>query len=60
MANWSKAIAEPGHEFPLKPLSILSGQIPDGLRGTLYRNGPTSYNGENKKLVTGSMEMVQF
>lgn len=49
MANWSKAIAEPGQEFPLKPLSILSGQIPDGLRGTLYRNGPARLQrGEQK------------
>ncbi|ACK64122.1 Carotenoid oxygenase [Rippkaea orientalis PCC 8801] len=40
MANWSKSIAKPGQEFPLKPLSILSGKIPEGLRGTLYRNGP--------------------
>ncbi|MEA5510075.1 carotenoid oxygenase family protein [Crocosphaera sp. UHCC 0190] len=40
MPTWSKAIAEPAQEFPLKPLPILSGQIPDGLRGTLYRNGP--------------------
>lgn len=40
MANWSKAIAKPAQEFPIKPLPILSGQIPDGLQGTLYRNGP--------------------
>ena len=37
---WSKAIAQPASEFPLTPLPILSGQIPQGLRGTLYRNGP--------------------
>lgn len=37
---WSNAIAQPGKEFPLTPLSILSGKIPDGLRGSLYRNGP--------------------
>ncbi|EAZ94254.1 carotenoid oxygenase family protein [Crocosphaera chwakensis] len=40
MPNWSQAIAKPAEEFPLKPLPILSGEIPDGLRGTLYRNGP--------------------
>lgn len=41
-AAWTKAIAKPGEEFPLTPLKNLSGhgQIPVGLRGTLYRNGP--------------------
>ncbi|KST63719.1 carotenoid oxygenase family protein [Mastigocoleus testarum] len=41
-AAWTKAIAQPGEEFPLTPLKILSGhgQIPVGLCGTLYRNGP--------------------
>src|SRR5438045_1296250 len=37
---WAGAIAQPATEFPLTQLSILSGKIPDGLRGTLYRNGP--------------------
>jgi carotenoid cleavage dioxygenase-like enzyme len=37
---WAKAIAQPATEFPLTPLPILSGEIPSGLRGTLYRNGP--------------------
>ena len=37
---WAKAIAKPAQEFDLTPLSVLSGQIPEGLRGTLYGNGP--------------------
>ncbi|MEH2359176.1 carotenoid oxygenase family protein [Nostoc sp.] len=37
---WAGAIAEPAKEFPPTQLPILSGKIPDGLRGTLYRNGP--------------------
>ncbi|WP_310427936.1 carotenoid oxygenase family protein [Chamaesiphon sp. VAR_48_metabat_135_sub] len=37
---WAKAIARPGEEFALTPLSIVSGAIPAGLQGTLYRNGP--------------------
>ncbi|MDJ0705603.1 MAG: carotenoid oxygenase family protein [Leptolyngbyaceae cyanobacterium MO_188.B28] len=37
---WAKAIAQPAPEFPLTPLPILSGKIPAGLRGSLYRNGP--------------------
>ena len=41
-AAWTKAIAQPAEEFPLTPLKNLSshGQVPVGLRGTLYRNGP--------------------
>ncbi|EDX75892.1 hypothetical protein MC7420_6547 [Coleofasciculus chthonoplastes PCC 7420] len=37
---WAKAIAQPATEFPLTPLPILSGRIPQELRGSLYRNGP--------------------
>ncbi|HEY9742284.1 MAG TPA: carotenoid oxygenase family protein [Coleofasciculaceae cyanobacterium] len=37
---WAKAIAQPAQEFPPTPLPILSGKIPEGLRGSLYRNGP--------------------
>jgi carotenoid cleavage dioxygenase-like enzyme len=37
---WAGAVSQPATEFPLTPLQILSGKIPEGLRGTLYRNGP--------------------
>lgn len=37
---WAKAIAQPGREFLPTPLRVLSGKIPEGLRGSLYRNGP--------------------
>jgi carotenoid cleavage dioxygenase-like enzyme len=37
---WANAIAQTGTEFPPTELPILSGNIPEGLRGTLYRNGP--------------------
>ena len=37
---WAKAIAKSAKEFDLTPLPVLSGKIPEGLRGTLYRNGP--------------------
>ncbi|MBD2613479.1 carotenoid oxygenase family protein [Nostoc punctiforme FACHB-252] len=40
---WAKAIAKPATEFPLTKLPVLSGKIPDGLRGTLYRNGPARF-----------------
>ncbi len=38
--TWARAMAKPAIEFALTPLSILSGAIPAGLRGSLYRNGP--------------------
>jgi carotenoid cleavage dioxygenase-like enzyme len=37
---WAQALAQPPKEFSLSQLQILCGKIPDGLRGTLYRNGP--------------------
>ncbi len=37
---WANAIAQPAQEFPPTPLTLLSGKIPQGLRGSLYRNGP--------------------
>ena len=37
---WARAIAEPAQEFPLTPLSVVSGAVPSELRGRLYRNGP--------------------
>jgi carotenoid cleavage dioxygenase-like enzyme len=38
--SWAKAVSRPGVEFPLTQLSVKSGKIPAGLRGTFYRNGP--------------------
>ncbi|MDJ0571740.1 MAG: carotenoid oxygenase family protein [Pleurocapsa sp. MO_192.B19] len=40
LKSWSKAISQPATEFDSTPLSIISGEIPPDLRGTLYRNGP--------------------
>jgi carotenoid cleavage dioxygenase-like enzyme len=37
---WANCITQPAQEFPLTPLPIIAGKIPEGLRGTLYRNGP--------------------
>lgn len=47
---WAGAIAEPGKEFSLTQLPILSGKIPDGLRGTLYRNGPARLERGGKRV----------
>jgi carotenoid cleavage dioxygenase-like enzyme len=37
--TWAKAISQPAKEFPPTQLPIIAGKIPEGLRGTLYRNG---------------------
>ncbi len=37
---WAKALAHPATEFGPAPLHVISGAIPAGLRGSLYRNGP--------------------
>ncbi|WP_040957282.1 carotenoid oxygenase family protein [Planktothrix agardhii] len=38
--TWNQQFTTPGTEFSPTPLRILSGKIPSGLRGSLYRNGP--------------------
>lgn len=45
---WAKAFAQPAQEFPPTTLPIISGTVPPGLRGSLYRNGPArlSRNGQ--------------
>ncbi|WP_309740493.1 carotenoid oxygenase family protein, partial [Chamaesiphon sp. OTE_20_metabat_361] len=47
---WQKALAAPAPEFPQTQLQILSGAIPDGLRGTLYRNGPGRLERDGKRV----------
>ncbi|NJL87921.1 MAG: hypothetical protein HC886_21190 [Leptolyngbyaceae cyanobacterium SM1_1_3] len=37
---WANAIAQPAPEFAPTSLPVLAGQIPLGLQGSLYRNGP--------------------
>lgn len=37
---WAKIFEQPVSEFPLTPLAVIEGSIPDGLQGTLYQNGP--------------------
>ena len=38
--SWAKAILHTAKGFEPSPLPVLSGAIPVGLRGSLYRNGP--------------------
>jgi carotenoid cleavage dioxygenase-like enzyme len=47
---WAGAIAQPAKEFPLTSLPLLSGKIPEGLRGSLYRNGPARLERGNTRV----------
>lgn len=39
---WASALAQAAPEFSPTQLPVISGKIPPGLRGTLYRNGPAT------------------
>ncbi|MDX2244865.1 MAG: carotenoid oxygenase family protein [Leptolyngbyaceae cyanobacterium bins.302] len=47
--SWANAILTPAQEFAPMQLEVLSGAIPSGLQGRLYRNGPAflSRNGQS-------------
>ncbi|HEY9300475.1 MAG TPA: carotenoid oxygenase family protein, partial [Phormidium sp.] len=47
---WANSISQPADEFPLTPLPIIAGKIPESLRGTLYRNGPARLERGGKKV----------
>lgn len=36
---WHEAFSQPAKEFSSAELKVISGRIPDGLRGTFYQNG---------------------
>jgi all-trans-8'-apo-beta-carotenal 15,15'-oxygenase len=40
LAPWAKGVMTTGSEFPLTPLPLVAGTVPEGLQGSLYRNGP--------------------
>ena len=40
LKSWSKALQRPATEFESVTLPVISGELPGGLRGSLYRNGP--------------------
>ncbi len=40
LTAWAIALQPPALEFATTPLPVLDGSLPEGLRGTLYRNGP--------------------
>jgi all-trans-8'-apo-beta-carotenal 15,15'-oxygenase len=65
MKAWAKALEKPAIEFPRTDLTPLSGHIPQGLRGTLYRNGPGRLTRGNQRVGhwfdgDGAILAVQF
>lgn len=50
MKAWSKSLEKPALEFNETNLNLLAGKIPDGLRGSLYRNGPGRLARGNQKV----------
>ncbi len=50
LSPWAGAIATHAVEFPPTALAVLSGQLPPGLRGTLYRNGPARLEREGSRV----------
>lgn len=48
--SWSSAVLSNGVEFPLTPLQVLSGRLPTGLRGSLYRNGPAAFERSQERV----------
>ena len=49
--NWSRAIAQPAKEFGLTNLTVLEGEIPKDLKGSLFRNGPARHERGGQKLT---------
>lgn len=47
---WARAIAQPAAEFPLSPVSVMSGAIPPDLQGSLYRNGPARLERQGQRV----------
>jgi all-trans-8'-apo-beta-carotenal 15,15'-oxygenase len=47
---WTGAVLNNGVEFPPTSLSVLSGQLPKGLRGSLYRNGPAHFERSGERV----------
>ena len=47
---WSKSVTQNPQEFPLTPLSVITGKIPPGLQGSLYRNGPARLSVGNQRV----------
>jgi all-trans-8'-apo-beta-carotenal 15,15'-oxygenase len=48
--TWSKSILSSAREFGPVDLTVLSGAIPPGLRGSLYRNGPARLERDGQRV----------
>ncbi len=47
--TWAKAVLQSATEFGPVPLTVLTGIVPSGLRGSLYRNGPATLERGGKR-----------
>lgn len=47
---WAAAIATPAQAFDRTALSVIEGQVPPQLRGTLYRNGPARFERQGQRV----------
>ncbi len=47
---WKNAVLQSAQEFGPVPLKVLSGAIPPGLQGSLYRNGPATLERGGKRV----------
>jgi all-trans-8'-apo-beta-carotenal 15,15'-oxygenase len=47
---WVGAVLDNGVEFAPTKLSVLSGRLPTGLRGSLYRNGPAHFERSGQRV----------
>jgi carotenoid cleavage dioxygenase-like enzyme len=50
ISGWAKAIWQNATEFDLTPLSVVAGEIPQGLRGSLYYNGPARFERQGQRI----------
>ncbi len=50
-SSWEKAFTQPLQDFPLTPLEPIAGQVPLGLRGSLYRNGPVLFERGGERIA---------
>ncbi|MGB8702172.1 MAG: carotenoid oxygenase family protein [Thermosynechococcaceae cyanobacterium] len=50
-ADWGRAFSGPIRDFPLTPLTVVSGALPPDIRGSLYRNGPALFERQGERIA---------
>jgi all-trans-8'-apo-beta-carotenal 15,15'-oxygenase len=49
--DWGTSFAQPIREFSLTPLNVIAGHLPSGLKGSLYRNGPSLFERKGEQIA---------